>query len=331
MQRPDARPDAVRSQREAYGATLCDIADEQPRLLVLDGDLANSTKADIFAERHPSRFIQMGIAEQNLVAVAAGLATEGFIPVVNTFASFIAYRALDQVRVVVAQPRLNVKLAGSYSGLLTGRTGKTHQCFDDLAIMRNLPGMVVLAPADDVETAGALRAAVEHVGPVYIRLTRDPAARLKGSAGRFQIGPAIPLRAGRDATLFSTGQQTVRSLEAARLLAERDISIAVVHLPTLKPFDVSTVVDALSLTPLAVTAEEHAVTGGLGGLIAETLTDRRPMPLLRLGIDDTWGESAPNEALLERHGLDAAQMAKAIEAFVRLHRQPISPSRQEGA
>jgi transketolase len=309
-------PEEVRSEREAYGEMLSELADEDPRIYVLDGDLANSTRADIFALRHPSRFLQMGIAEQNLVGVAAGLATQGFVPFVNTFACFVVYRALDQVRVLVAQPGLNVKFVGAYSGLLTGLTGKTHQAIDDISIMRGLPGMVVIAPGDDIETRAALRAAVAIDGPVYLRLTRDQAPRLPEHPP-FKVGQAVPLIDGRDVTVLATGLQTGRALAATVLLRSRGIEAGVVHVPTVKPLDRDTILRAIAPSGLVVTAEEHSIIGGLGGAVAETLTESRPLPLLRLGIKDTWGESAPNAALLEKHGLSPERMAESIEAFVR--------------
>ena len=304
-----------RSQRETFGLALADLAADNTRLLVLDADLANSTRADIFAAAHPERFLEMGIAEQNMVGVAAGLATQGFIPVVTTFACFAVYRALDQVRILVAQPHLNVKIVGGYSGLLTGFTGKTHQAIDDLSVMRAIPGMVVIASADEVETRTALRAAVEYVGPVYMRLTRDPGPVLFSDEDTFEIGRARWLQHGRDLTIFSTGQQTTRCLMAAELLAARGLHAAVVHVPTIKPLDVDLIRRAAGATGLIVTAEEHSVIGGLGAAVAEVLGEVGSMPHLRLGIKDTWGESASNDALLEKHGLSASRMAESIEAF----------------
>lgn len=305
-----------RSQRETFGLTMSELARENPHILVLDGDLASSTRADIFAGEHPARFLQMGIAEQNMVGVAAGLATQGFVPIVSTFACFAVYRALDQVRVLVAQPHLNVKIVGGYSGLLTGYTGKTHQAIDDLSVMRSIPGMVVIAPADEAETRAALRAAVDYVGPVYLRLTRDPGPQLFAGDEKFEIGPARWLRDGGDVTVFATGAQTPRALEAAELLASRGLNIGVVHVPTIKPLDTDLVRQAARATGRVVTAEEHSIIGGLGGAIAAALGEHDPVPHLRLGIQDTWGESASNDALLERHGLSAARMADSIAAFV---------------
>ena len=317
---PDTAPKIVgRSQRETFGVALSDLADESPGLLVLDGDLATSTRADIFASRHPSRFLQMGIAEQNLVGVAAGLATQGYIPVVSTFACFIVYRALDQVRVLVAQPHLNVKFVAGYSGLLTGLTGKTHQALDDLSIMRGLPGMVVIAPADDTETRAVLRAILVDPRPTYVRLTRDPDIRVFDSAFAFEIGRTTRLRDGNDVTVFATGQQTVRVLQAAELLEQQGVAARVIHVPTIKPLDAEAVAEASLDTGLVVTSEEHMTVGGLGSAVAEVLGDHHPLPLLRLGIRDSWGESASNAELLDKHGLSPEQTARAIQTFVKGH------------
>lgn len=305
-----------RSQRETFGLTLSEIAQVNSKVVVLDADLANSTRADIFAAAHPARFLQMGIAEQNMMGVAAGLATQGFIPVVSTFACFAVYRALDQVRVLVAQPHLNVKIVGGYSGLLTGFTGKTHQATDDLSVMRSIPGMVVIAPGDETETRTALRAAVEYVGPVYLRLTRDPGRQIFVGEETFEIGRARWLCDGRDVTIFSTGQQTTRVLEALKLLGNRGLSAALVHVPTIKPLDSQLIRNAARATGLVVSVEEHSVIGGLGGAIAEALGEEQPLPLLRLGIQDRWGESASNDALLERHGLSPARLAESVADFV---------------
>ncbi len=305
-----------RSQRETFGRTMSELADENPNVLVLDADLANSTKADIFAAAHPDRFLQMGIAEQNMVGVAAGLATQGFIPVVTTFACFAVYRALDQVRVLVAQPHLNVKVAGAYSGLLTGFTGKTHQAIDDLSVMRSMPGMVVIAPADEAETRAALRAAIEYEGPVYLRLTRDPGPLLFAGEETFEIGRARWLRHGADVTIFSTGQETTRVLDAAGILEGRGIRAAVVHVPTIKPLDAELIRRAARATRRIVSAEEHSVIGGLGAAVAEALGEAGGLPHLRLGIQDTWGESASNDDLLERHGLSVERLVESVEGFV---------------
>ncbi len=305
------------AMREAWGHTLVELAAEYPELLVLDGDLANSTRADIFAAAVPDRFFEMGIAEQNLIGVAAGLATLGFVPWISTFAAFLAKRALDQIRVVIAQPHLNVKLCGSYSGILTGKTGKTHQSVEDIAIFRAMPGVVTIAPADANELRGAMRAMMGDENPTYLRLTRDPSPVIFPPDYQFRIGKAILLRDGTDIGIVSTGVETIRALEAADLLAERGIDASVLHLSTLKPLDVEAIVALAERTGALVTAEDHSIIGGLGGAVAETLAEHRPTPQRRIGWQDTYGESGPNEALLEKYGLTPRHIAEAAETLLK--------------
>jgi transketolase len=302
--------------REAWGAELVALAQTHPDLLVLDGDLANSTRADIFAAAVPERFFEMGIAEQNLLGVAAGLATLGFVPWISTFVPFLAKRALDQIRVVVAQPHLNVKMCGSYSGILTGKTGKTHQSVEDLAIFRAMPGVVSIVPADAVELRSAMAAMMAHEGPMYLRLTRDPSPVIFGPDYRFAIGRGVLLRDGADVGLISTGVETIRTLEAADLLAAEGIAASLLHLPTIKPLDVEAIVAVANRTNAIVTAEDHSIIGGLGGAVAETLAEHRPTRMRRIGWQDIYGESAPNDALLEKYGLTARHIAEAAKALI---------------
>jgi transketolase len=304
------------AMREAWGNGLVELAADYPELLVLDGDLANSTRADIFAAAVPDRFFEMGIAEQNLVGVAAGLATLGFVPWISTFAAFIAKRALDQIRVVVAQPHLNVKLCGSYSGILTGKTGKTHQSVEDLAVFRAMPGVVSIAPCDASELRAAMRAMMETPGPMYLRLTRDPSPVIFPSDRRFAIGQSALLRDGADVALVSTGVQTIRALEAADLLQTDGIEAAVLHVPTLKPLDVEAIVSLADRTGAVVTAEDHSIIGGLGGAVAETLAEHRPTPMRRVGWQDVYGESGANDALLEKYGLTPRHVAEAARELL---------------
>lgn len=313
--RPLADADLV-PLRDAWGHGLVELAATYPELVVLDGDLANSTRADIFAAAVPDRFFELGIAEQNLIGVAAGLATVGFVPWISTFVPFLAARALDQIRVVVAQPHLNVKMCGSYSGILTGKTGKTHQSVDDLAIFRAMPGVVTIVPADAVELRSAMMAMMEHDGPVYLRLTRDPSPVIFGPAYRFAIGQGVRLRDGGDVALITTGVQTVRTLEAAEQLAAAGIEASVLHLPTLKPLDVAAIVAVAAQTGAVVTAEDHSIIGGLGGAVAETLAEHHPTRMRRIGLNDTFGESAPNDFLLEKHGLTAQHIAAAAKELL---------------
>jgi transketolase len=298
--------------REIWAETLSELAADNPDLLVLDGDLATSTRADRFAVAHPDRFLQMGIAEQNMVGVAVGLATLGYVPWLSSFAIFFSHRAVDQVRMLVAQTRANVKIGAGYSGLLTGFTGKTHQDVEDLAIMRAMPGMTVLAPADTTECAAMVRWATDTPGPVYLRLTRDAGPDVFEPGYRFEPGRVIQLRAGSDVLIVSTGTQTARSLEAAVLLEARGISAGLIHAPSLKPVDAAAIAAAARDVRLVVSVEEHSILGGLGGLVAEILGEHMPRRLVRIGIQDTWGESAPNAFLLDRHGLSATRVAERI-------------------
>lgn len=299
------------AQREVFGRVVSAMADTDDRIVVVDGDVASSTKADIFEKAHPARFLEMGIAEQNMLGVAAGLATTGLIPFVSTFVAFAVVRPLDQVRVLIAQTGANVKITPSYAGLFTGSTGMSHIIVDDLAIMRDMPGMVVIAPADDVEAEGALRWAARYDGPVYVRLVRDATARIFEPGRPFEIGTVSVLREGSDLTLYSTGTQTPRTFEAATLLAERGIDATVVHVPTLKPLDVDGIV-AAAATGRAMTVEEHSVLGGLGGAVAEVLSEHRPTRLDRIGFYDLYPESGPNDALLDLYGLTPERVAEQV-------------------
>lgn len=297
--------------RDVWGNTLVELAADYPDLVVLDGDLANSTRADIFAAAAPDRFFEMGIAEQNMVGVAAGLATMGYVPWLSTFAAFMANRATDQVRIVVAQPHLNVKMCGAYSGILTGKTGKTHQSVEDIAIFRAMPGVVTLAPADAVEMRAAMRAMMETPGPMYLRVTRDPSPTIFPEDYSFTIGQGVLLREGNDLGLISTGVQTVRVLEAAALLAAQGIAASVLHLPTIKPIDAEAIVALATRTGCILTSEDHSIIGGLGSAVAEVLGQRQPTRMMINGLPDVYGESAPNDYLLEKYGISASRVAEA--------------------
>jgi transketolase len=302
--------------RDAWGQALCELADEHDDLVVLDGDLANSTKADIFAACHPERFFEMGIAEQNMIGVAAGMATVGFVPWISTFAAFLAKRALDQIRVVIAQPHLNVKLCGGYTGILTGKTGKTHQSVEDMAVFRAMPGVVTIAPADAIELKSAMKAMMKSPDPTYLRLTRDPSPVIFTNGYEFEIGKAVQLREGGDLGIVSTGVQTVRVLQAADLLAERRINVGILHVPTIKPLDQDAIVAFAEQSGTLMTAEDHSILGGLGGAVAEVLGEFRPTRMMRIGIQDTYGESGPNDELLEKYGLSAEYMADHASDFL---------------
>ncbi len=310
----DAKQEAL---RVVFGETLSEMVEQFPNILLLDGDLANSTRADIFAERCPDKFLQMGIAEQNMMGAAAGLATLGFIPFISTFAAFAVKRAADQVRVVIAQPNLNVKITGGYSGLLTGKTGKTHQSVEDIAVMRAMPHMTVVVPADGPELRQVLRAACEHSGPMYIRLTRDPSPVIFDENYNFVLGKAVVLREGSDVAIISTGVQTTRALQAAAILEQEGISVHLLHVPTIKPLDEEAIVEAARRTGRVVTAEDHSIIGGLGGAVAETLSERHPTLIKRVGWQDTFGESGPDDALLEKYGLTPHHVAQAVRELLR--------------
>lgn len=301
-----------RPMREVFGETVSRLADDDPRIVMLDGDLGSSTKADIFEHAHPDRFLQMGIAEQNMIGVAAGMATMGLMPFISTFVSFAVVRPLDQVRVQVAQTAANVKLTAGYAGLFTGMAGKTHHIVDDISIMRAMPGMITISPADDIETDRVLRWAAAYEGPVYVRIVRDATQRLFDEDYAFEFNRAVVVREGSDVTLISTGAQSPRTLDAADALAELGISAHVVHLPTLKPLDVGGIVGAAERTGRVVTVEEHTIIGGLGGAVAETLGEHRPTPMRRIGLEDIYTESAPNEVLLDLYGISAGRVAERV-------------------
>lgn len=307
-----------RPMREIFGETVAEIARENPRVVMLDGDVGSSTRADIFEKAHPDKYYQMGIAEQNMLGVAAGMATMGLIPFISTFVSFAVVRPLDQIRVLIAQTGANVKITPGYAGLFTGQTGMSHIIVDDLAIMRAMPGMVSVAPADDVEAAEALRWAAEYEGPCYVRLVRDPTERLFDAATHaFRFGRGEVVRDGGDVTLISTGTQTPRTVDAAELLAAAGIEAHVLHLATVKPLDVEAVVAAAERTGRVITVEEHTVLGGLGGAVAEALGEHRPTRVNRIGLYDLYPQSGPNAALLDIYGLSAERVAEQVRAILR--------------
>jgi transketolase len=251
-----------------------------------------------------------------MMGVAAGLAAVGFVPFATTFAVFAAKRALDQIRVLIAQTRLPVKIAVGYTGLLTGMTGRTHQVVEDVTIMRAMPNMVVVDPTDEIEMRQAVRAVVAYDGPVYLRVYREGTPKVFDSTYRFRLGVAPTLRHGADVSLISSGPQTGRVLLAAEILASEGIAARVVHVPTIKPLDQSAIVDAATATDLVVTVEEHSVLGGLGGAVAEVLSEHRPTRVFRLGLQDVFGESGPNDALLEKYGLSPERVATQVAAIV---------------
>lgn len=303
----------MKAQREVWGQTLVDLARTDTRVAVVDGDLATSTKADLFADSFPDRFFEIGIAEQNMVGVAFGLSTMGFRPWLSTFGVFLTHRALDPIRMLVSQTGAPVKIAASYAGLLNGSSGKTHQDIEDLAIMRAMPGMTVIAPADAVEAEAAIRWAAAYDGPVYLRLARDAVADVFDPGHLFIPGSVHVLREGKDAILVSTGVQSSRVMDAANLLTDQGIQVRVVHVPCLKPVDEAALLSALSGPAPIFTIEEHSIIGGLGGLVSELVTSTTlGKTVTRLGLADAWSESAPNNYLLDKYGLSATRVSEQV-------------------
>ena len=305
------------AQRDVFGDTMIELCERDPRVILVDGDLANSTKSEKLATAHADRFFMMGIAEQNLAGVAAGLATVGFKPWVASFAAFIATRDLDQIRVVVAQPKLNVRFAAHYSGILTGYTGKTHQVANDIAIMRSLPNMAVVAPCDGVETRAAMLALNDYEGPVYFRLTRDPAPVITPDNYSFVLGRGLLLHDGDDIVVVSTGSQTLRCYEAVKLLESQGIHASLLHMPTIKPFDQDLLCRSAQAAGCVLACEEHSILGGLGGAVAEVLAEHCPTKVARLGLRDVDGESAPNDALIAKYCLSSAHVARAAQELLK--------------
>ena len=318
----------MKAQRVVWGETLAELAASDPRVVVLDGDLATSTRADIVADKAPDSFIEVGIAEQNMVGMAVGLSTLGYRPWLSTFGVFLTARALDQVRMLVSQTKSPVRLAASYSGLLNGSSGKTHQDIEDIAVMRAMPAMTVVAPADAVEAEAVIRWAADHDGPVYVRIARDAVADVFGDDYVFEPRTPRVLRTGADVTLVSTGVQTSRTLEAVDLLAEQGIDAGLVHVPMLKPLDAEALLRAIEVAPLVITVEEHSVIGGLGGLVSELLAETVGGPALRrVGLADGWSESAPNDFLLDKYGLSPARVAEQVAGHLEAAAASTAPAR----
>ena len=302
--------------RAAYGKAIVDLAEKYPELVVLDADLASATKTDGFAKAYPDRFFDMGIAECDMVGVAAGLATCGKKPFANTFAMFAAGRAFEQVRNSVAYPHLNVKVVGSHGGLSVGEDGATHQCCEDFALMRSIPGMVVMSPADDVEAKAAVKAAYAHQGPVYLRFGRLAVPVLhEEESFRFEIGKGEVLRDGSDVAIIATGLMVAEAVEAAKTLAEAGISARVINICTIKPLDEELVVKAARECGKIITCEEHSVIGGLGEAVCACLSEQCPVPVRRIGVNDEFGHSGPAAALLKQFGLSAEHIVEVAKEF----------------
>lgn len=303
--------------RESYGNALVELGAEYPQLVVLDADLAGATKTSVFMKAFPERHIDCGIAECNMVSVAAGLATTGKIPFASTFAMFAAGRAFEQIRNAVGYPHLNVKIGATHAGISVGEDGATHQCNEDMALMRTIPGMVVINPADDVEAKAAVRAALEYVGPVYLRFGRLAVPVFNDAENyKFEIGKGIVLKEGTDVTIFATGLEVNESMEAAKLLAADGINAEVINIHTIKPIDKELIAASAKKTGKVVTVEEHSIIGGLGGAVCEVLAETAPVPVLRIGINDVFGESGPAKTLIAKYGLDAESIYNKVKAYL---------------
>ncbi len=303
--------------REAYGKALVEFGNNE-NIVVLDADLSKSTKTDGFKKTYPERFINMGIAEGNMMATAAGLATCGKTVFASSFAMFAAGRAFEQIRNSIAYPKLNVKIGATHAGISVGEDGASHQCLEDIGIMRTIPNMIILNPADAVESRLAVKAAIEHNGPVYLRFGRLAVPTIFGDDYKFEIGKGVMLEDGTDVTIVATGLMVPAALDAKKILAEEGISARVVNIHTIKPIDRDIIAKAAKETGALVTAEEHNIIGGLGSAVAEVLAEECPVPLKRVGTQDVFGRSGKPAALLEMYGLDAKTIAeKAKEAIAK--------------
>lgn len=304
--------------RESYGNALVELGAENPKVVVLDADLAAATKTGVFKKAYPDRHIDCGIAECNMVGIAAGLATTGKIPFVSSFAMFAAGRAFEQVRNSVGYPHLNVKIGATHAGITVGEDGASHQCNEDIALMRTIPGMVVMCPADDIEAKAAVKAAAEHVGPVYMRFGRAACPVINDRPDyKFEIGKGTVLREGTDLTIVATGICVGNALEAADLLAAEGVSAEVINICTIKPLDEELIVNSAKKTGKVVTAEEHSVIGGLGSAVCDALCKDYPVPVLKIGMQDTFGESGSAAALVEKYKLDRKGIAEQIREFLK--------------
>lgn len=304
--------------RDVYGKTLVELGKENPNIVVLDADLSVSTKTALFAKAYPDRFFDMGVAEQDMIGTAAGLAACGKIVFASTFAVFGSGRAWDQVRVSVAYTRLNVKIVVTHAGITTGEDGASHQANEDIAIMRAIPNMTVIVPADGVQTEAIIREAAKFYGPMYIRLSRPktPVVYEKGK-DKFKIGKGVVAKDGKDVTIFACGLMVYKALEAAKVLAKEKISCRVVDLHTIKPIDKELIVKCAKETGAAVTAEEHSIIGGLGGAVAEVLVENQPIPMARVGIKDMFGESGQPDELLVKYGLTTEEIIIAVKTVLK--------------
>lgn len=304
--------------RDSYGNALTELATEYPNLVVLDADLAAATKTGIFKKAYPDRHIDCGIAECNMVGIAAGMATVGMIPFVSSFAMFAAGRAFEQVRNSVGYPHLNVKIGATHAGITVGEDGATHQCNEDLALMRTIPGMVVMCPSDDIEARAAVRASLEYDGPVYIRFGRAAVPVFNDNPEyKFEIGKGTLLSKGSDVTIVATGICVDSAIGAAKKLEADGISAEVINICTIKPLDEDLILASAKKTGKVVTVEEHSVIGGLGSAVCDCLSEKMPTPVKKIGMQDVFGESGSAAALVEKYGLDAEGVYQSVKAFIK--------------
>lgn len=304
--------------RESYGNALAECGADFPNLVVLDADLAGATKTGVFQKVFPDRHVDCGIAECNMTGIAAGLATCGKIPFISSFAMFAAGRNFEQVRNSIGYPHLNVKIGATHAGITVGEDGATHQCNEDVALMRTVPGMTVVVPSDDVEAKAAVRAAIEFEGPVYLRFGRAAVPVINDREDyKFELGKGVLLREGKDVTIIASGITVASALEAAQKLEADGISAEVINIHTIKPLDEELVVASAKKTGKVVTAEEHSVIGGLGSAVCDCLCEKCPTPVLKIGMQDVFGESGPAGALVEKYGLDGKGIYEAVKKFVK--------------
>ena len=304
--------------RESYGNALVELGKEHENVVVLDADLAEATKTGIFRKAFPERHIDCGIAEGNMMGIAAGLSTTGLVPFASTFAMFAAGRAFEQVRNSIGYPHLNVKIGATHAGISVGEDGASHQCNEDIALMRTIPGMVVLSPSDDIEARACVKAAYEHEGPVYMRFGRLAVPMINDRPDyKFELGKGVVLREGKDVTIVTTGLCVGYTLEAAEMLAADGIDAKVINIHTIKPLDEELIVAAAKETGKVVTVEEHSVIGGLGSAVCDVLCEKAPTPVKKIGMQDVFGESGPAVALLHKYGLDGEGIYRQVKEYMK--------------
>ena len=309
------------SIRKAFGKTLAEIGELNEKIIVMDADLACSTQTKIFADKFPDRFFDCGIAEQNMLATAAGLASEGKIPFVASFAVFVTGRTYDQIRNGICYPNFNVKIVGTHGGVTVGEDGATHQALEDISLMRGLPHMTVIVPADCKECQEAIKYAALHEGPTYIRIPRSNVPDIFDENYSFNIHKAVVVEEGTDVSVFTNGETLAEVLLAAEELKKDNISLEVINVPVVKPLDFQTVIESVKKTKLAITVENHSIIGGLGSAICETLADKLPSKVYRIGVNDEFGQSGKAEELIEHYGLDSKTLAKRIRAIIKKEKE----------